>query len=455
VVDFLFFAPQAVFPFPFQGGVLASTSVATSSPRGFGFAGLAPVPAVTSVGIIVPEKNPFTGEAVPPEVGEAFKSVDYSQLPTGCQALFPPVKDGGDEVNCGGPNQDNPALAFTYAGFNGYSKATGNLDEPLATSTLSRSRAEDLGLPSLQATVRKAWTQGLTAVNDQGLPQAEATAYVDTLNVAGALVKLEGISSHTVVATDGTEAGTAAKTGLTVRAASVGGIPVVIGPDGVAVDKNQVPQTSLEASAEQLEALLKQAGGLSIRLLAAPVPHLRGNEATAESASLLISYTSEAPTPMQVGYRVGFTKAVVNAVPAASAEEAPRPSDHSDSALPGDAAPAASQATYAERPVSGTTSDGSTVTSASNGDLSPSHARPGAANAESDTGPRQATTMAANSEAALGNRRLLQPTLTSLQPLPVNGLRRLYGGFLIFALGGAGFAKTRRLPWLFDRRRQR
>src|SRR5581483_5894668 len=245
VIDFNFFAPQAVFPFPFQGGVLESTSVATSSPRGFGFAGMAPVPAATSIGILVPQKDPFTGGDVPPEVQEAFKSIDYTQLPNGCQALFPPVKEGYDEVNCGGPNQDNPALAFTYAGFNGYSRASGNLDDPMATRTLSRSRADDIGLPSLQATIRQAWTEAVTRVNEHGLPQAESFAYLDSIKLAGSLVKINGISSHTIVATDGTPAGTAAATFLTVREASVAGIPVVIGPDGISVDKNQVPQTSL------------------------------------------------------------------------------------------------------------------------------------------------------------------------------------------------------------------
>lgn len=451
VVDFHAFAPQAVFPFPFQGGLLASTSVATSSPRGFGFAGMAPVPAATSVGIIIPEKNPFTGEDVPPEVREAFKSVDYTQLPTGCQALFPPVREGGDEVNCGGPNQDDPALAFTYAGFNGYSRATGNLDDPLASRTLSRSRAEDIGLPSLQASIRQASTQGLTAVNDQGLPQAEASAYVDTLNLAGALVRLEGISSHTLVATDGTEAGTAARTSLTVRAASVGGVPVVVGPDGIAVDKNQVEQTSLKPLSERVELLLRQAGGLSVRLVAAPRPQLEGNEASAESASLLVSYAAETPTPLQVSYRVGYTKAVVNAVPAMPAEEPAGPADDAGTPLPETAVPSAIPTRSAEPPPSlSSDPNGSTVMTAAATPREWSTAPAGRADTHpaSVVPPGDTTDRAARNEVVWGDPRLLQPTLASSPSLPQNGMRRLYAGLLLLALGGAGFVKARRLAWL-------
>jgi|GEM_PF-5348567 len=465
VIDFNFFAPQAVFPFPFQGGVLESTSVATSSPRGFGFAGMAPVPAATSIGILVPQKDPFTGGDVPPEVQEAFKSIDYTQLPNGCQALFPPVKEGYDEVNCGGPNQDNPALAFTYAGFNGYSRASGNLDDPMATRTLSRSRADDIGLPSLQATIRQAWTEAVTRVNEHGLPQAESFAYLDSIKLAGSLVKINGISSHTIVATDGTPAGTAAATFLTVREASVAGIPVVIGPDGISVDKNQVPQTSLKPLSDQVAAALAGARGLSVRLVGAPAPHVQGNEVIAESSSLEISYASEAPTPMQVAYRVGFTKGVVNAVPAVASPDVDRgtalpavptsqppaqPAEPESSTDRGSAAPAASDVAD----TGGTAVDAAVGSSADAGAANlGSGVAPSSARADGLAQPADGatTSLAASSRNSLGDLRRLAPAV-GLETLPSRGLRRVYSGMMLLGLGVAVLARLPRQSWLHPRR---
>ena len=36
---------------------------------------------------------------------EAFKSIDFTALPNGCQASYPPVSESGDEATCGGPYQ--------------------------------------------------------------------------------------------------------------------------------------------------------------------------------------------------------------------------------------------------------------------------------------------------------------------------------------------------------------
>src|SRR4051812_24161868 len=53
------------YPLRVCGGNLESTAVATSDPRGYSLAGLAPVPAAASIGLVIPNNDPVTGTAVP------------------------------------------------------------------------------------------------------------------------------------------------------------------------------------------------------------------------------------------------------------------------------------------------------------------------------------------------------------------------------------------------------
>src|SRR5205814_15868 len=59
------------------GGTLRSTAVATSDPRGYSLAGLAPVPAAASIGLVIPNNDPITGTPVPDDVKGALKSFDF------------------------------------------------------------------------------------------------------------------------------------------------------------------------------------------------------------------------------------------------------------------------------------------------------------------------------------------------------------------------------------------
>jgi hypothetical protein len=315
VVGFSFHVPEAVFPFQIVGGMLESTSLATSTPQAFGLAGLAPVPLASSVGLVIPRVIPGTQIPVPDDVQNAFKSIDFTALPNSCQANFPPLKDGGDQATCGGPYQSDGALGFTAAGLNGIVKATGDLDEPFATRMSSISRGGDITVPGLQAKLHQAYSESGTGINDAGLPQGRAVAEMDSLSLLGNLVHLEGIRSETIVATNGTPEGAVARSTLTVRGAAVFGVPVVIGPDGVTVNKEQVPGTEVRTAAAKVEAALAQNGNLRIRLVPAPPVETRGGEVTAQSGAIEIAYVARTPTPVDVVQRFAYTQARVNAVP--------------------------------------------------------------------------------------------------------------------------------------------
>ena len=313
IVNFSFHVPEAFFPFQITGGMLESTSRATSSPQAFGTAGLAPVPLATSIGLIIPQFIPGTDIPVPEDVQEAFKSIDFTALPNGCQASFPPVREGNEEAICGGPYQRDSALGFTAAGLNGHVRASGTLDEPFATRTVSVSRGADITVPGLQAKFHQAYSQSVTGLNEARLPQGRAVAEIDSLSILGTLLHLEGIRSETVVATDGTPEGAVVRSTFTVRSASVFGIPVTIGPDGVSVNRQAVPNTEVRTLAARVEGGLAQ-GGMRVRLVPAPPVEVRGGQVSAQSGALEISYRSQEPTPVDVVQRFAYSRAVVNAV---------------------------------------------------------------------------------------------------------------------------------------------
>ena len=352
IVNFSFHVPEAFFPFEITGGMLESTSRATSSPQAFGTAGLAPVPLATSIGLIIPQFVPGTDIPVPRDVQEAFKSIDFTALPNGCQASFPPVKEGNDEAICGGPYQRDAALGFTAAVLNGHVRASGALDEPFATRTVSVSRGGDVTVPGLQAKFHQAYSQSVTGLNEAGLPQGRAVAEVDSLSILGNLLQVDGIRSETVVATNGTPEGAAVRSTFTVRSASVFGIPVTIGPDGIAVNRQAVPGTEARQLAAQVESALSQAGGMRVRLVPAPPPEVKGGQVSAQSGALEIAFVSQDPTPANVVQRFAYTRAVVNAVGAVVGDlpESPVPQFGVTPAGGGDNSSVASIGSVAELP---------------------------------------------------------------------------------------------------------
>jgi hypothetical protein len=314
VESFFFHAPTAVFPFKVEGGFLQSTAVATSSPRAFGYAGPAPVPLLTSAGIIIPEAIPGTGVPIPEDLRKGFQSIDYTALPNYCQASFPAARDGGGEAYCGGPAQTQTALGFNSATVNGHVKTTGSFDDPLATKTESESRGQDVFIPALQATYHAAYAAAQTGINGQGLPQASGVAEFQRAQFLGSLVVLEGVRSQTIVATDGTDQGTATRSTLTVGSAYIFGVPVVITTEGVVVAKEAAPNSSPKPLTEALNKQMADAHGLTVRLIPAPPVQRTGSEVIAESGSIEIAYDSQEPTPVRVVHRVAYTRAAVNAL---------------------------------------------------------------------------------------------------------------------------------------------
>ena len=253
IVNFSFHVPEAFFPFQITGGMLESTGRATSSPQAFGTAGLAPVPLATSIGLVIPQVIPGTEIPVPDDVQQAFKSIDFTALPNGCQANYPPVNEGQEEATCGGPYQRDAALGFTAAGLNGHVRTVGTFEDPFATRTVALSRASDITVPGLQAKFHQAHSRSDTGLNGARLPEGRAVAAIDSLSILGNLLRIDGIRSETVAATDGTAQGAAVQSSLTIRAASVFGIPVTIGPDGIAVNHQAVPSTELRTLAAKVE----------------------------------------------------------------------------------------------------------------------------------------------------------------------------------------------------------
>lgn len=453
VVNFSFHVPEAVFPFQIVGGILESTSLATSTPQAFGLAGLAPVPLASSVGLVIPRVIPGTQIPVPDDVQNAFKSIDFTALPNSCQANFPPLKDGGDQATCGGPYQSDGALGFTAAGLNGLVKASGDLDDPFATRMSAISRGADMAIPGLQAKLHQAYSESGTGVNEAGLPQGRAMAEIDGLSLLGDLVQLKGIRSETVVSTNGTPQGALARSTLTVRAAAVFGVPVVIGPDGIRVNKEQVPGTELRSAAARLDAALAEHGNLRIRLVPAPPVETRGSEVSAQSGAIEVAYVAQTPTPVDVVERYAYTQARVNAVPSRK-DTTPGEATPAALPLPPPTPPVASAPDVTPGPGSAVPATASAVSSATT--LGPADvpipavgattgASTGATSAGAVRGGERtppASGLAASTGRVLGNRPL---RLTSvLGPATRGRLNALYGATVALSLLGFALIPLRR-----------
>src|SRR5579883_2249998 len=139
VVDFTFSYPTLVLPFVVNGGILGATTVAQGVGRSQGIAGPAPVPIATSLGLIIPEKVPVLGTPIPPQVQAALKAINYKAFPNYCESDFPPFGGESTTASCGGPNQNNTGLAFTYQGINGATTSAGDPSNPLAATSTATS----------------------------------------------------------------------------------------------------------------------------------------------------------------------------------------------------------------------------------------------------------------------------------------------------------------------------
>src|SRR5207253_2523816 len=73
-------APAVLVGQQICGGFLRSTVTATSDPRGFALAGLAPIPKLSSVPLLIP--NNFQGVPVPEQVQSGLKQIRFSNVPS-------------------------------------------------------------------------------------------------------------------------------------------------------------------------------------------------------------------------------------------------------------------------------------------------------------------------------------------------------------------------------------
>ncbi len=300
LMHFYFSAPEAVLPFTAEGGVFESYGKIESFPHAFGYAGAAPVPLATSLGIVLPE-------GIPENVREGIRSVDYKALPNYCQADFPESADKSGEAYCGGPAQPEKAVGVTGALMNGHVKASGDFDDVAKTSILSEARIAELGFPGVQAKVFGGATSFRSFVNDEGIPVAEASARIESLSVLGSLVRFDQIESLANVVHDGTEKGSAGKVSLTIAQAVVAGIPVRVTSEGVTVSE-PVQGMSPQQATESVNKALENAGGASIRILPGSGIQRDGNRLIAQSPSLVVEYNSKTPTPAHIVQEFGLAE---------------------------------------------------------------------------------------------------------------------------------------------------
>lgn len=482
--QFAFHAPVAVFPFQVTGGFLASTSLAKSSPQGFGTAGLMPVPLLTSLGLVIPKE--VAGVPVPEDVRKAFQSVDYTKMPNGCQSTFPAAVEGGSEASCGGPYQRDPALGTSGGAANGLTRAEGDLEVPLKTRTVSVSRASDWFVPALQAQVGQAVAKsdaGMREVGDR--PEAVGTVDISKLTLFGALVVLEGIHSQARAVSDGTEAGTETVSDLKVAKASIGGVPALIGPDGVSVNRQEVlkgaPENreKLAALENQMREALAKAGDVTIRVAPAPeVKRPRPGQVSVESPSLVVEYDTQQPAELHVTNRIAVTSASLTAIP--EEEEASTPAGGAGSADLGIGESQSATKDAADSTASGKVDDGEVRESRAADQVSPDSGLSLSAGEDRDlSGPQQLSTGGGEGNAAVGpvessaasdsfsppgqpsnsvdhetlsphdTRAQASPILSAqrLSPLPRRGLRTTYLAIAALPVAVLGIVKLRRLNY--------
>ena len=310
IYDFKVLVPDVV-PLEIPGGVLAASAQSRKAPTAYGTAGVAPIPLLASLGLIIPQK--VLGLPVPEEAQAAAASVDFTKLPGYCQAAFPPSPLTASEATCGGPSQNNPDLGFTVEGLVGRVSATADPEEEDSAVTRSTSRAVSATVPSVGAAFRDVHASASTALNSANVPEAVSEATIAGLSLLGDTVQIHGIRSLTNVAYDGTKGGKAATSSFAIQSASIFGVPIVIGPDGFAV---QGQNSDSGATRSLIEQLNSKFGFQDFTMRIFPATQAQENASLSmSSAGLEYSYLTD-----QVRHtaRVGYTQASVNAVPSPS-----------------------------------------------------------------------------------------------------------------------------------------
>jgi hypothetical protein len=313
MLDFQLIYPD-VFAYRLAGGVLESSSQASGTGNAAGVAGPVPIPLLVQAGEVFPTHDPVTGQEVPQDIRRGYQSIDFQSMPNQCRSEYPDIYGQGlSERYCGGPAQRDPAVGFTAALVNGHTFSSGDTDNPLSTRSESTSRGVDVFVPSLQLTVRQAWAQATSGLNSEGLPQARSIVDMDQVSILNGLIRISHLRSEAVAVSDGTESGTRSTTSFRVGDASVAGIPVVIGRDGIRVrDDAVVPGQSIQNVAEQVSQAL-QAADVNVRLLPPATASKLGSQTAVWTAGIEIVHRGEAVRRSDSFYRLGYVSAAVGA----------------------------------------------------------------------------------------------------------------------------------------------
>jgi hypothetical protein len=426
------------------GGMLESTVTATSDPRGFALAGLAPVPKLSSVPLLIPNRIPVVGLPIPPQVTAALQQIKFDSTPSQCQALFPALNPGDDDRTCGGPSTGDAPLGFVGSGMNAHVQSSGDAQTPTSTVTTADSRVVSASFPGLQTTQKNVDAFAQSGENSKGVPTSTATVRTASTTVVGGLLTIDGILSTTTVAFDGTKEGTVAKTSFSYSGASVAGIPVDITKDGLVVSTKSVPLAAVNLATAQLNKLLHDKGGLTAELLPAPPIEVSPSQVRAQSGGILISYHGTTGTEITYSQLIGATSAQVGAVPN-SADTAGGSSDGAaGGGTDGSSASGGGSGSSAGTPGGST---GEVSGPADLGGLVPSGSVPGtgdvAGAAPDPTLAGSVTTTTNGTSSQIGNQRLLRP-LATVQLLPASRIKNIYPFFVLLLLGSLVISRGRR-----------
>ena len=315
IFDFTALAPDVV-PLEATGGILAATASARQGPLALGIAGVAPVPALTSLGLIIPQKDPVTGQPIPQQIQDGARSIDYTKLPNYCQASFPTSASSTTEATCGGPAQDDASLGFTLDAASGRVSATGDPDDAFSAVTEATSRGAGAGVSTVGVAIANYEGRAATGLNTRGVPQALSSATIAGFRLLGDTVRLDGIHSETNIAFDGTKEGYAGTSSFSVQKASIFGVPVTIDAQGFTVaGQNAGDPAATNALIDQLNSAFN-VEQFTLRTFPPTALTRDGSKVSMSSGGIEFSYLTDA---VRYSGRIGYTTASVVAVPTPAA----------------------------------------------------------------------------------------------------------------------------------------
>jgi hypothetical protein len=426
-------APAVLVGQQICGGFLRSTVTATSDPRGFALGGLAPAPKISSVPLLVP--NNFQGIPVPQQVQDGLRQIRFNNIPSQCQAAFPELNPGDSDQTCGGPTYGDSALGFIGSGANARVYSTGDETNPTQTHTVADSRAGYADLTGLQSTFDDVRSIAQSGLNDDGIPTGDARMNAGEVVIAGGLLTIDGIVSTTSVAFDGNKSDTAANTSFKYAAASLAGIPVEITPNGLVLATDKVPADAAQAMAKQLNTVLANNNGFSVKLLPAPPIEVNDNLARATSGGIQVGYRGSSGTDVNYTQTLGVTFAQVSAVPAAGAASGSAGTD---------VLPTAAHGVTPDAALAPATAENSDVNADFSADANPT---PSAVDAAQPS-PGVTTPVGPPTQTfrTIGDQALLTSFPTPVQSLSSSRMKDVYPIFCLLLLATLVTARFRRIP---------